>query len=202
MSTRRGSGERVQRPGTAVVLGRGGGSAFPGYDRAVTATRRAGLRALLTLLLVSFLAVACSTATPPSSVIAPRPSGGEPRPSPALASASLPATTDTEFGRVWDGLPPSWPALPGQSESEVGTDASALLVVKGDPTKMARAVGDVLHGRGWIVDIGSPLEDGSVVLDATGDPDGCKVEARFQPNDPGSNDGSELVYYGAACPFD
>ena len=114
---------------------------------------------------------------------------------------TLPATTQTPFGLVWDGLPPSWPALPGQSESEVGTDASANLVVHGDPLALAHLLRDTLVASGWSVDIGSVLEDGSVVVDATGASKACKAQARFTPNRPGSLDGGVLIYYGAACPF-
>ena len=38
-----------------------------------------------------------------------------------------------------------------------------------------------LTEAGWTVDVGSPLEDGSVVLEAQGPPDGCRAEVRFTP---------------------
>ncbi len=114
---------------------------------------------------------------------------------------TLPATTETAFGRVWDALPPSWPTFPGQSESEVGSDASAHLVLHGKPEDLARFLRDELVARGWKVDVGSTLEDGTVVVDATGAASGCKAEAQFTPNSPGSDAGGALIYYGAACPF-
>jgi hypothetical protein len=116
-------------------------------------------------------------------------------------SPSGPATTNTDFGKVWDALPPSWPAMPGQSASGVASDASASLVVKGQPVALARVLAAALETRGWKVDVGSPLEDGSVVLDATMQPAGCKAEARFSPDAPGSDTDTLLVYYGATCPF-
>ena len=52
--------------------------------------------------------------------------------------------------------------------------------------------------KGWTVDAGSPLEDGTVVLEATGAPAGCKAEIRFTPVS-----GSLImeVLFGASCPF-
>jgi hypothetical protein len=123
---------------------------------------------------------------------------GAPGPTPAM---TLPAMTETAFGRVWDGVPPSWPTLPGQSESEVGSDASASLVVHGKPEDLARFLRNELVARGWRVDVGSVLENGSVVVDAIGAAPGCKAQAQFTPNSPGSDDGGVLIYYGAACPF-
>lgn len=76
-----------------------------------------------------------------------------------------------------------------------------MLVVKGDPESLARELQAALTKLGWTVDVGSPLEDGSVVLDATHEPLGCRVEARFSPVGPGSADGTLRVYYGAGCPF-
>ena len=56
-----------------------------------------------------------------------------------------------------------------------------------------------LAGLGYNVDVGSPLEDGTVVLDAGGgeDPE-CRIEVRFTPL---SGTMSMAVLYGAACPF-
>lgn len=139
---------------------------------------------------------ASTSSAPAGASVTPAP--GAPTRTPGL---TLPATTETRFGRVWDGLPPSWPTLPGQSESEVGTDASAHLVLRGDPLELAHTLRDALVARGWQVDVGSVLEDGSVVVDATGTSKGCKAEAQFTPNSPGSKEGGVLIYYGAACPF-
>ncbi|HET7031398.1 MAG TPA: hypothetical protein VFI34_12870 [Candidatus Limnocylindrales bacterium] len=158
-------------------------------------------------VLLGLLVVACTAVVPrtPSAstirtAVAPRltPVPGAPSP---ISAAGLPSQTTTAFGPVWDALPSSWPGLPGQSASEIGSDASATLVVKGKPLALAGELRTALRARGWMVDVGSPLEDGSVVLDATRDPAGCLAEARFQPNQPGSNDGTLLVYYGASCPF-
>ena len=154
---------------------------------------------------------ACSTTVLPTPSASTRPTG-EPRLTPVSGELSptpegtLPPTSEPEsnpaVGPIWEALPPSWPPLPGQTESEVGTDASAMLRVKGQPVALAGQLRTALQARGWTVDVGSPLEDGSVVVDATHAPAGCRLEAQFHPDQIGSNDGGLVVYYGAACPFD
>jgi hypothetical protein len=54
-----------------------------------------------------------------------------------------------------------------------------------------------LTASGWTVDAGSPLEDGTVVLEAAR-PNACKAEIRFTPRG-----GSVImsVLYGASCPY-
>ena len=158
-------------------------------------------------LLVVALLVACGATVPPgpsagssrTTAVQPTltPVPGAPSPTPARTQ---PPTSNPEFGPIWDALPASWPKLPGQSQSEVGSDASDQFVVNGDPGALARRLGEALTKLGWTVDIGSPLEDGTVVVDATGSPAGCRAEAQFMP----PPDGSPvrlLGYYGAACPF-
>ena len=148
-----------------------------------------------------------SAASSAASSSAPSPSSGQPSLTPVPGAPSsapatpLPSTTNTEFGRVWDALPPSWPEMPGQSESEIASGASAGLVVDGAPVALANLLATELERHGWHVDVGSPLEDGTVVVEATHAPAGCKVEARFSGDAAGSDPGTLIVYYGAACPF-
>jgi hypothetical protein len=67
-----------------------------------------------------------------------------------------------------------------------------------DAATAARTISNGLVGQGWTVDIGTPLEDGTVVLDATASPPGCKAEVRFTPI---SGTIIMSVLYGASCPF-
>jgi hypothetical protein len=186
------------------VLGRDGGpfvstaARSPGYDAAVSAIRRR----LAPLLVLSSAVVACSSSVSPSPASS-RPLGsalasaaaGTPRPTPG---PTLPDTTNTEFGRIWDGLPDDFPKLPGQTPTELATPASGTFVVTGKATTLAASLRKLLTAAGWTVDVGSPLEDGSVVLDASRPPNGCKSEVRFTPL---SGTVVVTVLYGAACPF-
>jgi len=170
----------------------------------------APVRRVAPLLLIAVLA-ACASNVLPSATPTARPSAeptltpvpGAPSttPKPTPPPTSIPESNPA-FGPVWNALPGSWPVLPGQSESEIGTDASIILVVKGTPKALAARLEKALKQLGWTVDVGSPLEDGSVVLDATHEPVGCRAQAQLFGSHDGSNDGTEVVYYGAACPFD
>ena len=181
------------------------------YDAAVTAPRRRAAHPLQPILgtLLALIVVACSPASasppPPATATAPSltPVPGGPA-SPVIgATVGPPTTSNVEgFGEIWDALPASWPKFPGQSQSEIGSDASEMFVVKGDPAALAIQLRRTLEQRGgWTVDIGSALEDGTVVLEAIGAPEGCRVRARFSPNSPGDDLGTLLVYYGASCPW-
>ena len=197
------------------------------YDEAVSVRHRLvriAVARAATLALASGLLVACgSSPVPPApsgpsvgpptapsataSVAKPSLTPGQPSLTPVPGAPSsapptpLPSTTNAEFGRVWDALPPSWPEMPGQSESEIASGASAGLNVNGAPVALAKLLATELERRGWHVDVGSPLEDGTVVVDATHAPAGCKVEARFSGDAAASDPGTLIVYYGAACPF-
>jgi hypothetical protein len=195
------------------VLGRDGGLTLSGrgvrrYDAPVTSPRRIRSPGLPVLFVVAAIVViGCGSATPATPVrtasVAPKPSltpvPGRPGATPS--PTAVPTSVAEGFGPIWDALPSSFPTLPGQSQSEVGSDASEGLVVRGQPVALARRLGDALRQQGWTVDVGSPLEDGTVVLEASGTPDGCKVEARFEPPSPGDDLGRLLIYYGASCPF-
>ena len=174
------------------------------YDDPVTALRRR----VASVLLVAVAVAGCGSTVKPSASpsASARPSAAEPSLTPVpggnpTPEATLPTTTETDFGPVWDALPATWPRFPGQSQSEVGTDASDRLIVHGRPIELAGQLDAALTKLGWTVDVGSPLEDGSVVLDASGAPVGCKAEARFAPNPPDGDPVIIDVYYGAKCPF-
>jgi hypothetical protein len=204
------------------VLGRDGGLPFPAaspapansaapvYDAAVTALGRRAADPLTALVAIglALLVVGCGLSTeasaPPttstgagtSPSLTPVPGG----PASAAASPSVPATTNVEgFGAIFDGLPPSFPQLPGQEPADVGTGpTSGSFAASTNPQAASEVIRRGLVAQGWSVDIGSPLEDGSIVLDATGPGVGCKTEVRLTPQS-----GSVImsVLYGASCPF-
>jgi hypothetical protein len=162
---------------------------------------------------LALVAVACG----PSAPATPRSSSPGGAPSTAPASPGLttvpggpaspvigptvgpPTTTDTEFGTIWDALPTSFPKLPGQEPAETGAGAtSGTFAVNLSAADASAAIASALAEAGWGIDVGSPLEDGSVVLEATRSPAGCKLEARFTPR---SGTVIMSVLYGASCPF-
>lgn len=161
------------------------------------------IRAAGSLVTVAILLAACGTgveqtASPSSRAeasLTPVPGG----PSPVIGpTVGPPSTTDTEFGPIWDALPPSFPIPADAVPTEPQGPASGAYAL-GMPTSQAQAfVVSGLTAAGWSVDVGSPLEDGTVVIEATGPADGCRTEVRLTPR---SGTVSMSVLYAASCPF-
>jgi len=203
------------------VLGHGEGLVVPAqsrgrdYDGPVTVlrSRAADPTVLVLAITLALLTVACSPAgggstqgptgsLSPSATLGPSltavPGGSAAAISPAASVSQT--DTNTAVGRIWDSLPPSFPRINGQVPAETGSGpTSGTFAVPGDIATAVAAVKAGLTGLGYNVDVGSPLEDGSIVLDAGGgaDPD-CRIEVRFTPL-PGTT--TMAVLYGAACPF-
>lgn len=210
------SGSTGQRPplrwGATAVSSFPAGCRARGYDGPVTAPRRWAARSLLPILAIALalLGAACNptatgspsrsattsaTASVPSLTAVP---GGPSSPA-GSAQASLPTTTETDFGRIWDALPPSFPTLPGQQTADPGAGpTSGSFVVNMTAEDAARAMAAALTNLGWTADVASALEDGTVVLDAGGAREGCATEVRFTPM---SGTVVMSVLYGAECPF-
>ena len=187
------------------------------------ALRRLAADACLPIVAVALAAAisACGSSAPATTAPSGRPSSG-PVPSAGssaapIASAALtpvpggptgpalgptvgpPTTTDTEIGPIFDELPPSFPILNGAEPGEIGDGPnSGSYAVNMSTGDASRAIATALTASGWVVDVGSPLEDGTVVLDATHDPAGCRTEVRFTPL---SGTVVMSVLYGASCPF-
>ena len=124
--------------------------------------------------------------------------GGPSSPS-GSASAGLPTTTETDFGQIWDALPPSFPTLSGQQPADPGAGpTSGSFVVNMDAPTASSTIRTALEAQGWTVEVGSALEDGTVVLDAGGAREGCAAQVRFTPL---SGTVVMSVLYGAECPF-
>ena len=157
---------------------------------------------------LALLAVSCGPAAPSpvSATSSPQPAPSlTPVPGGSIAASASPVAvtqtnTDTEVGRIWDALPSSFPRIPGATPIEPGGGATSGTFAVG--TTVADAVATIrvdLTNLGYNVDVGSPLEDGSVVLDAGGgEQPECRIEVRFTPL---SGTTTMAVLYGAACPF-
>ncbi|HEY8845390.1 MAG TPA: hypothetical protein VIM24_01930 [Candidatus Limnocylindrales bacterium] len=179
----------------------------------VLRSRAADPTVLVLAITLALLTVACSPAgggaaqgptgsVSPSATLTPSltavPGGSAAAASPAASIAQT--DTNTAVGRIWDSLPPSFPRITGQVPAETGSGpTSGTFAVPGDTATAVAAVQAGLSGLDYHIDVGSPLEDGSVVLDAGGgdNPD-CRIEVRFTPL---SGTTTMAVLYGAACPF-
>ena len=207
------------------MLGHGEGLVVPArsrgrdYDGPVTVlrSRAADPTVLVLAITLALLTVACSPAGAPAGGESTQRPTGSVSPSATLtpsltavpggsAAAASPAAsiaqtdTNTAVGRIWDSLPPSFPRITGQVPAETGSGpTSGTFAVPGDTATAVAAVQAGLSGLDYHIDVGSPLEDGSVVLDAGGgaNPD-CRIEVRFTPL---SGTTTMAVLYGAACPF-
>jgi len=92
----------------------------------------------------------------------------------------------------------SFPTLAGQEPADTGAGAtSGSFAVNMSAEAASRDLAAKLTNLGWTADVATPLEDGTVVLEATGPTPGCKAEVRFTPST-----GTIImsVLYGASCP--
>lgn len=118
---------------------------------------------------------------------------------PPTIAPSLPTQTETAWGRIWDDLPDSFPSPTG---AEPATDtgqgpASAQLVVTAAASDVADGYVSALHAAGWTVSKEGPLEDGSIVVNAT-NAGSCKAQVTVHAI---SDASLVAVLYGASCPF-
>lgn len=163
------------------------------------------------LAVLALTALATLAACSPGPTGAPSGSGASAPPiatggatAPALGSpaATPPGQTETAWGRIWDSVPPSFPAIPGAQPAEAGADpvsaAFDLPAAAGGVADIARTYVDALGAAGWSATLDGPLEDGSFVVDAARA--GTLCQARVQAI-PLGGIVRLAVLYGASCPF-
>jgi len=156
------------------------------------------------------LASGCSSVDKPSRPPTQSPGAsptlgpGEPTPVPtdpdATPAATIPTQTDTDWGRIWDGLPTTFPAYPGARPTETGEGPASAILDAGavEPAEVAAFYESALEVEGLgVVSSSGPREDGSWEVEAVGDA-GCGIRVTVTPLG-----GSTVVtiLYGAACRF-
>jgi hypothetical protein len=170
---------------------------------------RAFATCLAILVAVSIAAEGCatSTSTPSQSAaaaatpsVAPTATELESGPideTPGPGSSGI-TQTDTEWGRIWDALPRSFPVYPGAEETtDIGAPATEQFVVPANVTTATTWMKNALDATGLRTTVSTPLEDGSRTLDSVG-PNGCAVRTTIAPTG-----GVTLmtILYGAKCPY-
>ena len=119
----------------------------------------------------------------------------------ATPTPTLPTQTDTDWGRIWDAVPPSFPTYPGAGPTETGEGPASAILDAGDAdtAEVATFYQTALLGAGFsTVESAGPMEDGGFQVTAGGPSLGCAVQLTIVPLG-----GSTIVtiLYGAECPF-
>ena len=132
------------------------------------------------------------TPTPAASAAASQPGAG------ASPSGAIAGQTDTDWGRIWDTLPPSFPRYPGAKPTEPTGPASATLVIPSDVQTAASWMKAAMDAGEWVTIISGPLEDGSMTLQSAGVAEGCQVITKIVKV---GGVTMMTIQYAAACPF-
>ena len=131
-----------------------------------------------------------STGASPAGSAAP--STGAPSLTPVPGGAStLPepvptriGTTQTDWGEILDDLPATFPLYPDADVAEVPDEVvSGSFEAPADVEALVAWYTDTLTERGYAVDTGTPLEDGSRVMDVAADLPECRIQITFRPAD-------------------
>jgi len=181
-------------------------------------SRRSPIAALAAgLLVIASVAAACGASAPtprpstaassaptaaPSAAVSPTaapltpvPGGASEEPVPPPTN---PGTTQTEWGRIVDAVPETFPVYPDAKPAELpeGPNSGAWLA-DAPSEKVADWYRTAIEDLGFTIEnLSNPLEDGSQVLDVVGDLPECKLQVTFRPEN-----GSTIiiVMYGAGC---
>lgn len=164
-----------------------------------------------TLTLVSLLVGACGFG--PGETADGSPGASQPAASPAPETdaptvvesidPNLPPQSDTEWGRIWSSLPPSYPVFAGAEPADADQGpVSGAFTVSTDlaaPLAIAEFYRDQLEEQGFGgTGLDGPLEDGSYTVWSSNSY-GCDSLVTVLPR------GSEsliTILYGAGCDFD
>ena len=132
----------------------------------------------------------------PTDVPGPSDPGG-----PGSSPGVEPSQTDTDWGRIWDAVPPTFPRPPGARPSEpVGRGpSSAEYAVGTSPVDVTDFYRRSLEAAGYATaDVSGPLEDGSRVVESVGVEPGCRIRTTVTPLGGVTH---VTILFGAACPY-
>jgi hypothetical protein len=117
----------------------------------------------------------------PAPSLTPVPGGQSSGPGPV---GTLIPTTQTDWGEILDDLPASFPIHPDADVAEVpGEVVSGSFEAPADPDALTAWYTDTFTARGYAVDTGTALEDGSRVMDVAADLPECRIQITFRPAD-------------------
>jgi hypothetical protein len=131
-------------------------------------------------------AIAASAASPAPSIaqapsLTPVPGGQSNGPGPV---GTLIPTTQTDWGQILDDLPASFPLYPDADVAELpGEVVSGSFEASADVDPVVAWYTDAFTERGYAVDTGTALEDGSRVMDVAADLPECRIQITFRPAD-------------------
>jgi hypothetical protein len=131
-------------------------------------------------------ATAVAAASPEPSIVpapslTPVPGGQSNGPGPV---ATLIPTTETDWGEILDDLPASFPIHPDADVAEVPDEVvSGSFEAPADPDALIAWYTDTFTERGYAIDTGTALEDGSRVMDIAADLPECRIQITFRPAD-------------------
>ena len=185
-----------------VALGATGSCHVRRYDDRMTGSPSGRASRLGLGLAAALLVAACGPGAPRSGSSTPAPAGSvEPSPEASNATAAAHAgQTDTDWGRIWDGVPEAFPVFPGATPADVAATevASATFALEGvDARTVVGWMQTELERAMFATEaLNGPLEDGSFVLESTGTSD-CRVQVAVAPL---GGLTTVNVRYGAACP--
>jgi hypothetical protein len=107
-------------------------------------------------------------------------------------------TAETEWGTILVNLPEGFPRYPGSAGVDpMDGPATDALEVVAPVDEVAAWYQGAFDELGWShIDLGSPLEDGTQVLDLGSDLPECRVQLTFRPLGEST---MIIVLYGAGC---
>jgi hypothetical protein len=206
-------------PGGALVVAVGEGALLPCHVPGATMaamtipTAARTVTAALLLSAAGLLAGCGGGATPtpasptpsagdspgPSTAASPSPSA-VPSPGPSVSGSPSPTVgqTTTDWGVIWDAVPATFPRYVGGETVEPDQPASLAYDVDAPAETVTTDLQASMESGGFSTDsLSGPFEDGSRVIDSTGEPPACHVRTTIAPLGATTR---VTVLYGVDCP--